>query len=107
VVVSCTVAFCFLLVVPRATRVALAFAVAAAPFAALSGAGTFVGAISNSLRAFCWLLNILAMLLRICFTLAPSWATTFASAWMASFQPPFAVAVAATALSTDGMNVTA
>jgi hypothetical protein len=58
-------------------------------------------------RVFCLWMNTPAMLPRIDFTVAPSRATTFASARMESFQAPFAVAVAPTAWRTDGRNVTA
>ena len=47
-----TKAFCFLLVVPRAMRVAFAFAVAAARFAAESGTYAFLGVISNAVSVF-------------------------------------------------------
>ena len=56
---------------PRASRVAFAFAMAAARFAAVSGTGTFLGAIANAVSVFTWLLNINATLFRICFTVSP------------------------------------
>lgn len=53
------------------------------------------------------LLNIEAMFVLISLTVAPSCATTFASAAIASFHAPLAVAVAATAARTLLTNVTA
>ena len=92
---------------PRAIRVALAFAVAAARSAALSGTYGFLGVISKADTVFNALLNIDARLFLISFTVLPSCAMTFASAAMESFHVPFAVAVADTALRTPSMNVTA
>ena len=53
------------------------------------------------------MLNIVAIFARIAFTVAPSCAIIFSSAMIASFQAPFAEAVAATALRTVLMYDTA
>jgi hypothetical protein len=100
-------AFWFFPRVPRASRVAFAFAFAAARAAAERGLAGFLGVIMNSARMVVWLLNMVSMTLRRARTVAPSCRSTFCSAIWASFQPDFAAAVVDTALSTPWTKVTA
>ena len=101
-----TVAFCFLLVVPRALRVASAFAVAAARAAADSGLGIFLGWMASSVRTVGALLNINATTSLTPLTVFPSAASAATMAALASFQALFDVAAVTVAFWSWPMSVT-
>ena len=101
------VAFCFLLVVPRAARVAFAFADAARRAAADRGCRGFFGWMSKAARVVVSLTYRAATSLRMCATSGAYWETVVASACLASVSAVFAFAVADTALRTVEMTFTA
>ena len=102
-----TFAFSFLLVMPRASRVARSFAVAAMRASADRGTRAFFGAMSRAARAVVLLVNIAAMFALIALTVVPSRRSNCSSAALASASAVFADSTAATALRTVWMYATA
>ncbi len=98
--------FCFLPVVPRALRVALAFAVAAARASADRGLGDFFGAMASSARVVGALLNINATTSLTSFTVSPSWASARRAVAIAPRYAAFAGATATETLRMDEMSAT-
>jgi hypothetical protein len=100
-------AFCLALFVPRAARVALAFASFAASAATESGARGFLGATANAARVVMSLLNISSTVSLIAFTFAPLADMAAASASLALASPVFAVDTAELVSRSELTNVTA
>ena len=100
-------AFLVFPIVPRASRVAFAFAVAAARASADKGVRAFFGAMSSAARTVVLLANWMPSASRSFSTVGPSCAMSFASASFASAHPVFAVATALTAVSRVWTNASA